>query len=161
MAASTARQIQSQVEGFLQNSGGTLQSAFDAVKGFVTVNLSQVPWDEIPHRAKEFLDTHPQLADKVKQVNWENVVESAKEVVENHPQFSGNLADISWDEIPETAKNWVCGNPQAFVVLILVLIAIIPGLLVSPALGVLGFGSLGPVGGKNNVSRTNCVLSRN
>lgn len=60
----------------------------------------------------------------------------------------GGLEHVSWDQLPESVKNYITDNPKATALqLIFVVVALVPGLVVAPALAALGFGSIGPIAG--------------
>jgi len=79
--------------------------------------------------------------------------EAARKAFEFAQQAFGHLVsglrDIKWDELPVHIKEHIKKNPKmsAFQIAMIVM-AVVPGLVVAPVLGLLGFGSLGPVAGK-------------
>ncbi|KAK0939584.1 hypothetical protein LTR29_008833 [Friedmanniomyces endolithicus] len=78
--------------------------------------------------------------------------EAARKAFEFAQQAFGHLVsglrDIKWDELPVHIKEHIKKNPKmsAFQIAMIVM-AVVPGLVVAPVLGLLGFGSLGPVAG--------------
>ncbi|KAK3652059.1 hypothetical protein LTR56_003284 [Elasticomyces elasticus] len=78
--------------------------------------------------------------------------ETAKAAFETVQKLFGHLVsglkDIKWETLPLHAKDHIKNNPgmSAFQI-VMVIIAVAPGLVVAPALGLLGFSSIGPVAG--------------
>ncbi|TKA67504.1 hypothetical protein B0A55_08429 [Friedmanniomyces simplex] len=60
----------------------------------------------------------------------------------------GSLHQIKWDELPKHIQEHIKNNPKmsAFQIVMLI-IAVVPGLVVAPTLGMLGFSGSGPVAG--------------
>ncbi|KAF2769476.1 hypothetical protein EJ03DRAFT_351216 [Teratosphaeria nubilosa] len=81
-----------------------------------------------------------------------DIEETAKNAIENFKNTFGNavvgLQHIKWEELPEHAKDYIKNNPKmtAFQILSL-LLCLIPGLIVTPLLGIMGFSGIGPVAG--------------
>ena len=75
-----------------------------------------------------------------------NILETAKQ------QFGENvngLKNLKWENIPAPVRDYIESHPHLTAIqLVLILLALAPGLIVAPALGVLGFSSIGPVAGK-------------
>lgn len=63
-------------------------------------------------------------------------------------KFATGLEHVTWDKLPEGVKNHIKKNPKmtAFQVAMLV-VALVPGLVIAPVLGAVGFSSVGPVAG--------------
>ncbi|KAK3067667.1 hypothetical protein LTR53_015326 [Teratosphaeriaceae sp. CCFEE 6253] len=62
------------------------------------------------------------------------------------------LQQIKWEDLSETAKahitDGITNNPKTTIFQIIMLVlAVVPGVLLTPALTLLGFGSLGPIAG--------------
>ncbi|KAK4548338.1 hypothetical protein LTR36_010208 [Oleoguttula mirabilis] len=57
----------------------------------------------------------------------------------------GGLEHVTWDNLPESVKEYMRAHPTLTAIqIIVVIIALVPGLIVAPALGAIGFGSMGP-----------------
>lgn len=66
--------------------------------------------------------------------------------------FVNGLEHIKWEELPDKVKDRIIENPKmsAFQATML-LVTFVPGLVVAPALGVLGFSSVGPAAGMSPI----------
>ena len=60
------------------------------------------------------------------------------------------LQQVNWETLPQHAQDYITNNPKMGACqIIMVIIAVVPGLVVAPALAALGFSSIGPVAGEN------------
>jgi hypothetical protein len=80
--------------------------------------------------------------------NGNNSLEAAKQ------QFGdkiNGLKNLKWEHIPAPVRGYIERHPHLTAIqLVLILLTLAPGLIVAPALGVLGFSSIGPVAGEQN-----------
>lgn len=79
-----------------------------------------------------------------------------KDILEEAKKFFGDkiegLKNLKWEDIPAPVRNHIEQHPYLTPAqLILLLLTLVPGLIVAPVLGVLGFSSIGPVAGKKFV----------
>lgn len=79
-------------------------------------------------------------------------MDDAQAKFETARDLFGNLVsglhDLTWENVPESARNIIGkGLCSTALQIILVLLFFCPGLLASPALGMMGFGSSGPIAG--------------
>ncbi|KAK4954824.1 hypothetical protein LTR10_007016 [Elasticomyces elasticus] len=78
--------------------------------------------------------------------------ETAKAAFEMVQKLFGHLIsglkELKWEQLPHHVQEHIRNNPMmsAFQI-VMVIIAVAPGLVVAPALGLLGFSSIGPVAG--------------
>ena len=61
----------------------------------------------------------------------------------------GRFENVTWDNLPEPVKAYITAHPKATAVqIILAVVMFVPGLVLTPALGALGFTAIGPAAGK-------------
>lgn len=61
---------------------------------------------------------------------------------------SKGLAHIKWEELPSRVKEHITNDPKTTAFqLVMLLVTAVPGLVVTPVLGAIGFSSIGPLAG--------------
>ena len=77
--------------------------------------------------------------------------ESAKAAFEAAKDVFGNLIEglehVTWDQLPKPVKEYIKAHPKLTAAQLVVLV--VPGLVLTPALGALGFTAIGPAAGEN------------
>ncbi|KAK5129177.1 hypothetical protein LTR08_003774 [Meristemomyces frigidus] len=87
------------------------------------------------------LSTPPAMDDAAK-----TALEAAKAT---YGKLVGGLEHITWAKLPEPVKQYLRAHPKATAAqVVLAIIFVVPGLVLTPALGALGFTSIGPAAGK-------------
>jgi ElaB/YqjD/DUF883 family membrane-anchored ribosome-binding protein len=106
------------------------------------VHKIRIEWTKLPEAAKQNVVKSLPTEDQ-----FRKAFEDAKHKFSNLVQ---GFRNVEWEKLPEAAKEHIKKNPRmtGAVQIALLLVTLCPGLVMGPALLLLGFGRLGPVAGK-------------
>jgi hypothetical protein len=87
-----------------------------------------------------------------------------KDILEEAKKFLGDkiegLKNLKYEDIPTPVRGHIERHPRLTAVqLVLIILTLAPGLIIAPALGTVGFSSIGPVAGKRASNRSNPLYS--